>query len=124
MSEGGREHRAKKGKEKDRSESQNGQTLPRGSPCPSSGLSFSSPRHGGVSSLLLASSLSLLSSSSSRKGPVASVVRMSQVYGLEVLPGGCSLSCNQLQRWPRGRAGDARDRAPRLLLPPVTLACH
>lgn len=31
-----------------------------------------------------------------RKGPVASVERMSQVYGLEVLPGGCSLKCNRL----------------------------
>lgn len=44
-----------------------------------------------------------------RKGPVASVVRMCQVYGLEVLPGGCSLSCNQGQgRWREG----AGHRAP------------
>lgn len=55
-----------------------------------------------------------------RKGPVASVIRMSQVYGLEVLPGGCSLSCNQRLQGRMG-GGGPRDGAPRLL-PSMALA--
>lgn len=73
-----------------------------------------------LSSLLPASS-SLPSDSSlppvPRRGPVASVVRMSQVYGLEVLPGGCSLSCNRL--WGGGGV-----RGQGTLLAAATLACH
>lgn len=81
--------------------------------------SASVPR--GVAAILLAARILLLPSDSSlppvpRRGPVASMVRMSQVYGLEVLPGGCSLSCNRL--WGGEVSGDGTQLAA------ATLACH